>query len=169
MLLGKDLLHFPREHAPDVERALSGARCHITTIRAAEHSKTRKVSAAHPQFSIPWEKCCAGRARTRKGGRPSPESPPSLEALQQLLRTPERKETVTVTPSAELPGHSWTLPQGECTDAPLGCTRSGVGRGRRSIATHLNTTLVQSEPHLNPGALKPTRASLPRELIPLGI
>lgn len=29
-------------------------------------------------------------------------------------------------------------------------------RGRRSIATNLNTTLVQSEPHLNPDALKQT-------------
>lgn len=33
----------------------------------------------------------------------------------------------------------------------------GVRWGRRSITTNLNMTLVQSEPHLNPGALKQTR------------
>lgn len=39
----------------------------------------------------------------------------------------------------------------------------GVRRGRRSISTNLNTTLVQSEPHLNPDALKQTTGHCHRE------
>lgn len=63
-------------------------------------------------------------------------------------------------------GHSWTLPQGErVCKGPLGMHWVGgwdEGRGGRSATTHLNTTLVQSEPHLNPGALQPTKHCYPK-------
>lgn len=49
-------------------------------------------------------------------------------------------------------------PVGNALALSFEMTRVGGWGGRRNIITNLNTTLVQSEPHLNPGALQGRRA-----------